>query len=218
MTSKSPSLAAVGDGQPAFELKFLLDDAGAREVEAWARSRLTLDVHADPDLGGAYRTTSVYCDTPNLDVYYRSQSFKRKKFRVRRYGGSPWAFLERKSKKGDRVTKRRTPAPEAELGMLANSLSVMSWCSHWLRRRLLARRLYPACQIVYQRTAYVGACADSPHRLTLDRRIHGILPADWSPAPVEGGLPLLTGQVILELKFRSALPAPFKELIADMRL
>jgi hypothetical protein len=55
-------------------------------------------------------------------------------------------------------------------------------------------------------------------RLTLDRRVHGILTNEWSLAPFEGGLPLLTGQVILELKFHSALPALFKELVQDLRL
>ena len=40
----------------------------------------------------------------------------------------------------------------------------------------------------------------------------------WTLAPFEGGLQLLSGQVILELKFRAALPAPFKELVQDLRL
>jgi hypothetical protein len=35
---------------------------------------------------------------------------------------------------------------------------------------------------------------------------------------VEGGLPLLTGSVILEFKFRLALPAGFKELVQEFRL
>jgi hypothetical protein len=55
-------------------------------------------------------------------------------------------------------------------------------------------------------------------RLTLDRHVHGVLSWDWSLAPLEGGLPALSRQVILELKFRAALPVPFKELVAALRL
>lgn len=215
---ESPSLATSENGVPAFELKFLLDEARARQVEDWARQRLTLDPHGDPTLGGAYRTTSLYCDTPELDVFRRSPSYKRRKFRVRRYGSLPWAFVERKSRWGDRVAKRRTALPEEELVHLAHPMSLVTWPGHWFHRRLIARRLSPACRISYQRTAYVGSCPESPLRLTLDRRIHGILTNDWTLAPFEGGLSLLAGQVILEFKFRQALPLPFKEVITDQRL
>jgi hypothetical protein len=216
---ESPSLVPPSDGAgPAYELKFLLDEALAQEVEDWARRRLSFDPHGDPDLGGAYRTTSLYFDTPELDVYHRTPSYRRRKFRIRRYGSTPGFFLERKSKWGDRVEKRRTLIPEEELTLLANPMSVMTWPGHWFHRRLLLRRLRPACQIVYQRTAYVGSCAEGPLRLTLDRRLHGILTDEWSLAPLEGGLPLLTGRVILEFKFRAALPMPFKELVTSLRL
>src|SRR5262249_1429572 len=46
---------------------------------------------------------------------------------------------------------------------------------------------------------------------TLDRRVHGLPAGGWSLAAFDGGLPLLDGQGILELKFRVALPALFKE-------
>ena len=215
----SPSLAVPGGGVgPAFELKFLLDETMAQQVEDWARRRLALDPHGDPQLGGAYRTTSLYFDTPQLDVYHRAPSYKRRKFRARRYGTSPWTFLERKSKWGDRVKKRRTSVPDDELPQLAHPMSLITWPGHWFHRRLLMRRLGPACQIAYLRTAYVGLCPEGPLRLTLDRHVHGLLTSEWNLAPVAGGLPLLMGQIILELKFRTALPAPFKELAAEQRL
>ncbi len=216
---ESPSLTSSGGGAgPAYELKFLVDEARAQQVEAWARQRLTPDPHGDPALGGAYRTTSVYLDTPGLDVYHGAPSYRRRKFRVRRYGAAPWAFLERKSKWGDRVAKRRTAVAEEELPLLANPMSLMDWPGHWFHLRLRVRRLAPACRVAYQRTAFVGAGADGALRLTLDRRLHGILTGEWSPAPFEGGPPLLTGWVILEFKFRLALPAPFRELVQDLRL
>jgi VTC domain len=219
MGCESPSLSSLSDGAgPAYELKFLLDEARAQEVEAWARGRLVLDPHGDPALGGAYRTTSLYCDTPELDVYHRTVSYRRRKFRLRRYGSAPWAFLERKSKWGDRVAKRRTAVPEEELALLVPPMVLATWPGTWFHQRLQARRLRPACRINYERTAYVGPSSALPLRLTLDRRVYGILSSEWSLAPFEGGLPVLTGKVIMELKFRSALPGLFKDLVAGMRL
>ncbi len=216
---ESPSLASRIEGAgPAYELKFLLDEVRAAAVEGWARERLALDPHGDPALGGAYRTVSLYCDTPELDVFHRAPSYKRRKFRVRRYGAGPWAFLERKSKGGDRVAKRRTAVASEDLPLLAHPMSLVSWPGHWFHQRLLARRLRPACRIEYLRTAYVGACTEGPLRLTLDRRVHGTPAGEWGFDSCEGGLPLLTGRVILEFKFRSALPALFKELVRDLGL
>ena len=216
---ESPSLASPGDGEgPAYELKFLLDESQGQEVEAWARPLLALDPHGDPALGGAYRTTSLYCDTPELDVYHRTPSYKRRKFRVRRYDAAAWVFLERKSKRGDRVAKRRIAVPDEDLSQLAHPMALLGWPGHWFHRSLLLRRLQPACLIAYERTAYVGSGPHGPLRLTVDRRARGMLSSAWRPIPFEGGMPLLTGQVILELKFRSAMPAMFKELVQDMRL
>jgi hypothetical protein len=215
---ESPSLAPPEGVAPAYELKFLLDEAQAREVEDWVRARLALDPHGDPELGGAYRSVSLYCDTPDLDVYRRSPSYKRRKFRVRRYGSMSWAFLERKSKWGDRVAKRRTAVPTEELARLAHPMSLVDWPGHWFHLRLLARRLRPACRIEYVRTAYVGSSPEGPLRLTLDRKVRGLLTGEWRLDGLEGGLPLLTGKVILEFKFRSTLPLLFKGLVAELGL
>ena len=122
----SPSLVPV-DGVPAFELKFLLDPARAECVTAWARRHLSPDPHADPALGGAYRVHSLYLDTAGLDIYHRGDSYRRRKYRLRRYGAEPWLYLERKSRWGDRVAKRRTRVDEGEVGRLLVELHDVSW-------------------------------------------------------------------------------------------
>ncbi len=216
---ESPSLAGPGaGGGPAYEMKFLVDEARAREAEAWAAARLAPDPHGDPALGGAYRTTTLYLDTPALDVFRRMPSFRRSKHRLRRYGSEPHIFLERKVKDGDRVRKQRSAVPDGELELLSNPMSVVSWVGHWFHRRLLDRGLRPAALVAYDRTAFVGATPEGPLRLTLDRRARGSLTGAWAVPADAGGLAILTGQVILELKFRLALPAPFKELVQALRL
>lgn len=215
---ESPSLSSSGTGDgPAFELKFLVDEPQARAVEQYLHGRLPFDPHGDPDRG-AYQTTTLYLDTPGLDVFHRLPPLKRRKFRLRRYGTDAHIFLERKMRANDRVRKRRSAVPVDELPLLANPLSVSDWSGRWFHQRLLARGLRPSCLIGYERTAYTAITAEGPLRLTLDRHLRGAPAQDWRVEPCERGLPFLSGQVILEFKFRTALPALFKELIQEFQL
>jgi hypothetical protein len=216
---ESPSLCENGHGiGAAYELKFLLDEPRARAVEECVRDRLPFDPHGDPALGGAYATTTLYLDTPDLDVFYRSSRFKRRKYRLRRYGADPRVFLERKTREGDRVRKRRCDVPDEDVLLLAHPMSVVTWPGHWFHQRVLLRGLRPACLIGYERTAYTAVTTEGPLRLTVDRALRGRPINAWQVTPGDGGLTLLPGQAILELKFRDALPALFKELIQEFGL
>lgn len=241
--SESPSLsAAAGPDNAAYELKFLLGEAEARALEQWALGRLAYDPHADPALGHAYQITSLYCDTAQLDVYHRVGPYRSRKHRVRRYGSAPTLYLERKTRRGDRVRKQRTKIAEAELPWLANALevggpihpagapdntlpspsngssTVLTWPGHWFHNQLARRRLAPIGTIAYQRTALVGQSEHGPMRLTFDRQLRGKLTDAWRVEPVEFGLPILTGSVVVEFKYRGCVPALFKEAIETMCL
>ena len=115
---ESPSLfgpGAAADGATAYEVKFLLTEDQVAEVAARVAGKLALDPYADPAMGNAYLTTSVYTDTPNFDVFYRTEGYSRDKFRVRRYGASGPVFVERKTKNGDKVRKHRARINPAEV-------------------------------------------------------------------------------------------------------
>lgn len=213
----SPGLYRGETEAPAFEVKFLLTDAEAREVERRLRPRLAPDPHADPALGGAYRVTSVYFDTPTFDVYRRSDGFRRRKFRLRRYGIAATAFLEQKSKKAQRVRKRRTAVPLVELPRLAGEVPP-DWPGAWFVKKLADRGLRPVCRVSYERVAFIGATPDGPIRLTFDRAPRGGPATGPNPDPVADGPELLTGEVITELKFLGAMPGPFKAVVEDLRL
>ncbi len=216
---ESPSLFKPIDRETsAYELKFLVSEQVAQEIQRVAQKRLHLDPHGVPALGGAYTTTTLYCDTPRFDVYHRSPSFRRRKFRLRRYGDAQLLFLERKSKKGDRVSKRRTALAAHELPTLAESFVDPDWSASWFHRSLRERQLQPTCAVVYERLAYVGVSPDGPIRLTFDRKARGILVCDWEVPHVQDGVPLLQNEVITEFKFCAALPPFFKELLQDFVL
>lgn len=215
----SPSLAhANGHVTPAFELKFLVDPATAASVTQWACSQLRPDPHGLPALGGAYETTSLYSDTAAMDVFQRAPSYRRRKFRIRRYGKEALAYLERKAKSGTKVTKRRTLVELSEISRLSSPTTDSNWDGDWFHRSLLLRRLMPACLVSYQRLAYFSMNGSMPMRLTIDRALRGQLTSDWRLDTDDKAVPLMQDHMILELKFHSSMPALFKGLVEELGL
>ncbi len=217
---ESPSLfhPAVAGGPVAYEVKFLLTEEQADAVATQVNGRLHLDPYADPLLGDAYSTTSLYTDTPTFDVYFRTEGYNRDKYRVRRYGSTGPVFVERKTKVGDKVCKHRTRLDAEGLRALTARQVESDWRGGWFRRDVLARDLQPVACIAYERVAYIGAGENGTVRLTFDRRVRGLPAHDWNLEPVESAAVLLADRVICEFKFRVAMPVLFKEIIAKLRL
>lgn len=215
MEQLSPSLANGHADEAAFEIKYLLEEAVAQQVESWAQKRLAYDAHGDAARGHGYRTVSLYLDTPALDVFHGTGDFKGRKVRVRRYGDAPWVYLERKTRRGDRVQKLRCQLALDGLPLLAEAAPEIA---PWYGELIQWRPLRPMCVVGYDRIAHVGGDASVPLRLTLDRHITCLPCADWLPADFLGGKRLLEGLTILELKFRGTLPFLFKQLLTDLPL
>lgn len=216
----SPSIARTAtDSVAAYELKLVIPEALAQTVESWAGDQMQRDPFCDSSSGGTYQTTTLYLDTPDLDVFHRSPGFRRRKYRLRRYGQEQQIYLERKSRRGDRVRKRRCDVLLEDLGRLANE-DASDWSGSWFRDQIVLRQLRPSCRVTYSRTAFVKPTAQGPLRLTLDRHIGGVAASDWSLLPVENGAGrgILSDQVVCEFKFREALPAMFKEIIVALQL
>lgn len=217
LPSLSPSLWKDRE-EPAFELKFQLSLDKAREVAAWAAEHLSIDPHCQPELDYAYHIHGLYFDTPALDVFHRSAGYKRKKYRLRRYGANALVFLEQKRKSAGKVAKRRVQVEEAELARLCDVPTYLDWHAAWFHRRITRRKLVPSCLVSYDRQAYFGHNAEGPLRLTLDRRVRTQNAERWMVEEVESGVPMLTDQILLELKYRRNLPALFKGLMQDLSL
>lgn len=229
----SPSIRLAGTEKiPAFEVKFVLPLALADEVQLWATRCMEPDPYAGPGNDGAYQTTTLYLDTPQRDVFHRRAKHKNRKFRLRRYGDDSRVYLERKTRRGDRVSKRRSDVALDELDSLTSPLPLESWPGEWFRTRIDAAVLRPACRITYDRAAFMLRTPDGSLRLTLDRRIRGLPTDAWdltpvalADSPIDAALnhagctnAVLTDQVVCELKFRSALPNVFKQLIYKLNL
>jgi hypothetical protein len=78
------------------------------------------------------------------------------------------------------------------------------------------RDLRPTCRVVYERTAFMGVGQAAGLRLTIDRDLVGMATREWEVSPPRGGKRLLPDGAILELKFHDALPALFRELLAEL--
>lgn len=201
-----------------YELKFRVPDHLADQALVWVRDHLPPDPHADPARGDGYRITTLYFDTPALDVFHQFGPDRRRKYRLRRYGAETLLYLERKLKSDGRVRKFRSAIPEEEIALLGGGTAHPDWSGDWFRRRLRARGLAPVCRVTYDRVARVGELGGQPARLTVDRPIHCLLTDDLRVEPVTEGALLLGGEAILELKFPRVLPVAFKELLRELSL
>lgn len=214
MSSPSPA-NALERKNLTYETKFLVDETAAEAALAWARQHLIIDPHVKSSKD-IYSVTSVYLDTRALHTYQRNGSYARSKFRVRRYGDERAVFLERKMKTRGIVGKQRVKVAEHEVDLLAEMAADPDWIGFWFHRRILLRRVVPQCQIAYDRVARVGESAEGPIRFTLDRNVRAWETEKWTFCGLDGGMPVLKGHAILELKYQRSLPAAFKQLISDL--
>ena len=212
----SPSL---GSPHGAFETKFVVEHSVAVTIQNWARQHLDADPHASGGLDDGYDVNSVYLDTPNFDTFRRNPFYRRRKFRLRRYGDEATIWLELKRKRNGQVRKRRVSVTEADLSQRLAQPHDPEWDGAWFHRRLEKRQLRPVCQVTYRRFARIGTSATGPIRLTIDGDLFANDTAEWQvPSAPLSGESLLNGRRIVEFKFRDALPARFRGLIQDLQL
>jgi len=202
----------------ASEIKFQVSLEQAERIREWARRRLLPDPHASGEGGDQYHLSSLYFDTAQLDVFRRNGSFGRSKYRIRRYGGSTVAFLERKLKTRGVVSKRRSPVILTELDRLGGVEAAPGWAGFWYHQRLLVRQLAPICQIAYERTARIAADRNGPIRLTVDRNLRAQPAQGLAFGESSAGQLASDGYAIVELKYRREMPVLFKELAEQFGL
>ncbi len=213
----------------ASEIKFLLPAETAARLRERARGLLAPDPYAGGPDADQYTTTTIYFDTADFAVYGRRGSYRRAKYRVRRYGAGDIVFLERKLRTSDYLSKRRSTVRIEDLPLLtqtgAESIGGQAvetgadagWNGGWFRERLAARKLGAVCQIAYQRTARVGMTDYGPIRLTVDEHLTGLALDVPEFRAIADGQPILQGTIV-EMKFRAAMPAVFKQIVEEFAL
>lgn len=198
----------------AREAKFLIDASLRPKIVEWSRANLEADGHGSGVFADEYNTASLYFETDAFDVYRKTHSYGRSKFRIRRYGLSDIIFLERKFRTDRLLAKRRTTVPVGDLERLATSDLDPTWPGYWFHRRILLRRLRPLIQMSYERVARVGTSSTGPVRMTIDTNLRVLPMPDRAFIP-GAGLPLLEDKSIIEIKYRREIPAVFKRLAEE---
>jgi len=201
----------------AREIKFKTQLERWPDIVRWSRANLSPDGHGAGEHADEYQTSSLYFETPKFDVYRRSGSYGRSKFRIRRYGAAPVMFLERKFRTERMLVKRRTSVPVEDLQRMDSPNADPAWSGYWFYRRVILRQLRPLIQLSYDRVARIGDSPTGPVRMTVDTNLR-VLPMPDRAFLAGAGMPILQGECIIEVKYRVQLPAVFKELAAAFDL
>jgi hypothetical protein len=201
----------------AFETKFLVARETGQRIRDTVRGLLAPDPYASGPASDEYSITSIYFDTGEFAVYHRRGSYRRAKYRVRRYGRGDIVFLERKLRTADVLSKRRTGIRLEDLPQIGSDATLERSPAQWFAERLRTRRLSPVCVVSYRRTARVGMTDYGPIRLTIDDELVGA-PTAAIDFETQAGFRPLTDRTIVELKFRAAMPAVFRRIVEDFAL
>jgi len=213
--------------QSRFELKYLINEATAERVRDFVRCYLSMDEFGVGKPNYSYPVHSLYLDSDNLEIYWRTINGDKNRFklRLRYYSDHPDTpvFFEIKRRMKDVILKQRGgvrqtavplllrghfPAPEHMLSRDASGLvAVQKFCQ--LMAQLHAK---PKSHIFYRREAYVSD--DDQVRVTMDRDVFSEPNLDPS-IKVKMAKPVhaFVGFVILELKFTNRFPNWFRELV-----
>ena len=213
--------------QSRFELKYLISEIMAERVRDFVRCYLSMDEFSVGKPNYSYPVHSLYLDSDNLEIYWRTINGDKNRFklRLRYYSDQPDTpvFFEVKRRMKDIILKQRGgvkqsavalllaghfPAAEHMVGNSPKGLvAVQKFCQ--LMTELHAK---PRSHIFYQREAYVSD--DGEVRVTMDRDVYSE-PNLEPRIKIKMTRPVhaFVGFVILELKFTNRFPNWFRELV-----
>lgn len=237
----SPALASsqAKGAAAAYEIKCLIPRSLAEELERTLGSRMLVDPFAAKENDGQYRITTLSTDTEDRDCFHRSPGYAKRKYRLRRYGSESRLYLEQKTRRGQRVNKRRVATTEFELQSVfaptrctqqdaecRNTTSFHTvtdeetlWDLHMFQNRIDSLNLRPVCLMSYQRRAWFAETDSGPVRWTLDRSLVGAEWTQWSFDGCSALKPILQDdQVICEFKFSGGMPSLFKQVVHDYQI
>ena len=213
--------------QSRFELKYLISENTAERVRDFVRCYLAMDEYSVGRPNYSYPVHSLYLDSDNLEIYWRTVNGDKNRFklRLRYYSDNPETpvFFEIKRRMKDVILKQRGGVRQSAVGLILNGHIPED--KHMItkdpgslvavqRFQMLMTELNakPKSHIFYQREAYV---ADNDEvRVTMDRNVYSE-PNLSSTIKVKMNKPVhsYAGFVIQELKFTNRFPNWFRELV-----
>ena len=218
--------------QQRFELKYLIAEETALLVRDFVRSYLEMDEFSVGRPNYSYPVHSLYVDSDDLKLYWRTINGDKNRFklRLRYYSTSPDSpvFFEIKRRMNNCILKQRGGVRQEALGQLLTGhlpepehlvskapnhlIAVQRFCQ--LMEELHAK---PKVHIAYDREAYVSD--NDEVRVTMDRNVcaePNLFPS--IKTRMEDPARSFVGNVILELKFTNRFPDWFRELVRSFHV
>jgi len=218
--------------QQRFELKYLIPEETALLVRDFVHSYLEMDEFSVGRPNYSYPVHSLYVDSEDLKLYWRTINGDKNRFklRLRYYSISPESpiFFEIKRRMNNCILKQRggvqldavetllkghLPEPNHLVSKAPNHLVAVQRFCHFM----VELHAKPKVHIAYEREAYVSD--DDEVRVTMDRNVcaepnlaHSI--KTQMDHPVRS----FVGDVILELKFTNRYPDWFRELVRSFHV
>ena len=211
--------------QSRFELKYLITEEVASRVRDFVQCYLPLDEYGVGRANYSYDVHSLYLDSDDLVIYWRTVNGdkNRYKLRLRYYSAKSPVFFEIKRRMKDLILKQRggvrreaiplllaghLPAPTDLISKDAESLVAVQRFIYLLTT-LQAK---PKSHIYYLREAYVSD--NDEVRVTLDRNIYSEPCLEAAvPTKMAHAVHSYKGFVVLELKFTNRFPNWFRDLV-----
>ena len=209
-----------------FELKYLIPEATALLVRDFVRSYLGMDEFSVGRPDYSYPVHSLYLDSDDLKLYWRTINGDKNRFklRLRYYSAHPGTpvFFEIKRRMNNCILKQRGGVRQDAVnwllaGHLPAETHLVSGDPHQLVAVQRFSRLQgdlhaqPRAHIFYMREAYVSD--NDEVRVTMDRDVLAQPNlATCVKTEMENPVRVFDRQVILELKFTNRYPDWFREL------
>ena len=212
-----------------FELKYLIPEETVLKVRDFVRCYLSVDEFGENRPDHSYPVHSVYLDSDDLKLYWRTINGDKNRFklRVRFYDDNAEApvFLEIKRRMNNCILKQRCALRRDSLhwvmrGHLLDPEDLFSrdpkhhFALQNFQRLMQDVGARPKAHVAYKREAYVRG--DGEVRLTMDREVLGSPHLDFSiSTQMQRPAPSFQGMVILELKYTNRFPKWFGELVRN---
>jgi len=217
---------------PRREHKFVVPVEVAEIFRRELRRHAVLDDFAATLPGGCYDLTSLYYDTPSLELYVQGAHRVRRRFRlrVRSYGDDVTAptFFEVKHRIGDIIMKRRAVVdPAMWPAIVAGDVPGRDVLARDFVARVQGLGAQPTLLVRYRREPW-RTLIDRYVRITFDTRLTFALvdpeapptlrPIDvhWEAADDEGSLDDDGPLVLIEVKVEEGAPRWLAALIRDL--
>lgn len=209
-----------------FEFKYLLPEPLRKEFESSLRYFMEFDPFVEHNQRHRYFVRSLYFDDPNYQCFYDKVDGikKRSKFRIRTYSNNSedkvTQFLEIKGRYNQFVYKHRMPIPiigNTEVCRHLLDLNSPNAVSEQFTFEYFRKNLRPVAVIDYWRRPYISKY-DPDFRLTFDNQLKATQSKTLFPKMSDRCRHLLTGNTVMEVKFKRQIPAWFHRLIQSFEL